>query len=176
MNNKGFTTIELILTMSIVIVIMTTITSVTHTYRDRNKYEEVVSELNNYKNNVTKIINDDILNVRGSVEVTKGRVVKITRINNNSYQLITDTNEYYTLNMIDQNATLDGKTVHEVGIEYDGTKYLVPGYTTSSVVLDRVALLPYDTADETNFYVLDIYFTNTTFNYPFKIHLIVSKE
>ena len=58
MNKKGFTTIELLLTMLVVVVIMASITSVTYAYRDRSKYEETITETletidlarkNNYK-------------------------------------------------------------------------------------------------------------------------------
>ena len=61
MNKKGFTTIELVLTIVLVVIIMMTITSVTYTYRDRSNYEELITEVTNYKNTLTKIIYDDLL-------------------------------------------------------------------------------------------------------------------
>ena len=54
MNNKGFTTVELILTMVLVITIMFSITSVTYVYRDRSKYEDdpiFIEIINWLKNN-----------------------------------------------------------------------------------------------------------------------------
>ena len=61
MNKKAFTTVEMILTILLVVVIMATITSVTLVYRDKSEYEESVTEIENYKNTLTKIIYDDIL-------------------------------------------------------------------------------------------------------------------
>ena len=56
MNKKAFTTVEMILTILLVVVIMATITSVTLVYRDKSEYEENVTEIDNYKNTLTKII------------------------------------------------------------------------------------------------------------------------
>lgn len=54
MNKQGFTTVELILTMVLVMIIMATITNVTYTYRDRSTYEELKTEVTDYKNTTTK--------------------------------------------------------------------------------------------------------------------------
>ena len=166
MNKKGFTTVELILTMSIVIVIMSTITSVTYTYRDRSKHEEVISEVKNFKNSVTKIIYDDILDVG----ITgNGKVTKIEKVNNTSYNLVATTagvEKKYNLTIIN-NPT-------EVGINYDGTKYIIPGSSSSLVEYKGSEMKPADGSDS-NLYVLNIYFSHKNLDDQIKIHLVVSK-
>ena len=144
MNKKGFTTVELILTMSIVIVIMTTITSVTYTYRDRSKYEEIVTNVQNYKNSVTKIIYDDILDIGTT---GNGKVTKIEeKVKNSSYDLIADSKTYNLMIINNSN---------EVGINYAGIKYIVPGSSSSLVKFDGVEMKPSDGSDST-LYTLDI--------------------
>ena len=77
MNKKGFTTVELILTMAIVIVIMGTISGVTYNYRDRSNAEEEITEVTNFKNSVTKTIYDDIFDIRDNTSPSNGKVLKI---------------------------------------------------------------------------------------------------
>ena len=161
MNNKGFTTVELILTMAVVIVIMSTISSVTYVYRDKSKYEEIVTDVMNYKNTVTKIIYDDILDI-GS---TSGKVTKIEKVNNTSYNLVA-TSKTYNLTIIN--------TSTEKGIQYDGVKYIIPGSNNSLVRYEGIKMYPTDGSDS-NFYSLDIFFSHKTIPNQFKIHLVVSK-
>ena len=166
MNNKGFTTVELILTMAIVIIVMTTITSVTYTYSDQAKYEEIINEITDYKNTVTKIIYDDILNINNNDQITKGKVTKIEKINEYNYKFITETNEFYNLQIVNNS--------NEVGIIYDGVKYIIPGSNASLISLDKVTMYPSDN-QESDLYLLDIYFSHKNIDNKFKIHLIFSK-
>ena len=62
MNKKAFTTVEMILTILLVVVIMATITSVTLVYRDKSEYEESVTEIENYKPKPLMNIHAKILN------------------------------------------------------------------------------------------------------------------
>ena len=165
MNKKGFTTVELILTMSVVIVIMSTITSVTYTYRDRSKHEEVITDVKNYKNSVTKIIYDDILDVG----ITgNGKVTKIEKVNNTSYNLVATTNgtvKKYNLTIL--------TSPTETGINYNGTKYIIPGSSSSLVSYIGSELKP--NTGESDLYVLDIYFSHKNLDDQIRIHLVVSK-
>ncbi len=154
MNNKGFTTIELILTIVLVVVIMATITNVTYTYRDRSEYEKTLTEVTNYKNNLTKIIYDDIL---------KGpnRVVGISKINNNSYRLYTTTTTAKSFQIIDETS--------KVGINYDGVEYLVPGCEDGLVTLETVSFY-----SANNIYKLDVVFRHRNLEELIKIHFVIS--
>ena len=85
MNKQGFTTVELILTMVLVMIIMATITNVTYTYRDRSTYEELKTEVTDYKNTTTKIIYDALLD-------TTDRVIRMEKISDLEYKFYTESN------------------------------------------------------------------------------------
>ena len=169
MNNKGFTTVELILTMLLVITIMFSITSVTYVYRDRSVYEEIYTELNDYKNTVTKIIYDDILD-------SSNKVTKLVKDENNDhlFKLIKRDNSEINLEIIDRNITKNGNEIHEVGIKYNDIEYLIPGSNNSLVNFQDFEIY----SDETgiSLYVLDIIFTHQSIEEPFKIHFVIQNS
>ena len=166
MNKKGFTTVELILTMAIVSVLMITITSVTYVYQERTIYERNRNELIDYKNTVTKIIYDDILNIDGS----SSPVIKLEKISEREYHFIKPNETYYTLEIIDRE---NG----EVGIKYgdgdEGVEYLVPGYKQKVVYISQIEMYP-TTNTDSSVYKLDIIFNHTGLNQQIKIHIIFS--
>ena len=167
MNKKGFTTIELILTIAIVVVIMGTITSVTYTYRDRSNYEEFVTDGLNYKNNITKIIYDDILDVRDNIADSKGKVIEIKEDGSN-YKFITDTSFEYNLAIIN---SYDKKGI-KYGASGSELEYIIPN--SSLVTFKNISLtkLP---DDDPNIYRLDIVFEHARLKDGIKLHFIVSK-
>ena len=171
MNKKGFTTIELILTMVLVITIMASITSVTYTYRDRSKYEELVTEITNYKNIVTKIIYDDILD-------STNRAIRIeTTSNSKIFKIVKADNTSIDLEIIDENVIKDGKEIHKVGIKYDDIEYIIPGSENSYITFEGTTLYPNDYPDkeDTGLYSLDILFSHQNLENNFKIHFVISK-
>ncbi len=154
MNKKGFTTVELILTIALVIIIMSTITSVTFVYRDRSDYEENVTQITTYKNTLTKIIYDDILDLNDPV-------VSIKK-DDNFYTLTTKNNKTIPLKIIEED--------DKVGILYNNMEYIIPGSNDGSIELQNVKL---QTDDVNKIYVLDITF-NSLITDPFTIHFMVS--
>ena len=155
MNNKGFTTIELVLTIMIVLVIMATITSVTYTYRDRSIYEEKRSEATNYKNNITKIIYDDILN-------SNHKIVGIRECEESEicYAFIDNNNSEYVLQIISKKDM--------VGIKYRDIDYWFP-ISNSEYDYDASGLKIVD-----DYYSLDIIFTSENLEEPYTLHFVVS--
>ena len=156
MNKKAFTTVEMILTILLVVVIMATITSVTLVYRDKSEYEENVTEIENYKNTLTKIIYDDILDETNPV-------TSITE-NNNTYTLVRSTNPI-TLEIININTTTD----HKIGIKYDGVDYLVPGCDRGLVSFEGV-----DLTNTNDIYNMNINFSSRKYEKVLTIHFVVS--
>ncbi len=154
MNNKGFTTIELILTIGLAAVIMLTITNVTYTYRDRSIYEETLTEVTNYKNNLTKIIYDDILN-------GANRLVGIVKVNDMEYDLYTSNSTYNILKIINEE--------NNVGIEYAGIRYIIPGSEDGLVTFETSSYYNND-----NIYRLDIVFRHRNLEELIKIHFVIS--
>ena len=61
LNKKGFTIAEVLVSFSLISIILASIISATLYYRDRLKQEEVVSQLNDFKNTITKAVYDDII-------------------------------------------------------------------------------------------------------------------
>ena len=153
MNKKAFTTVEMILTILLVVVIMATITSVTLVYRDKSEYEESVTEIENYKNTLTKIIYDDILDetnpVTGIIE------------NGNTYTLVRATNPI-TLEIINDPSN------NKIGIKYDSVNYLVPGCDKGLVSFEGV-----DLTNTSGIYNMNINFSSRKYEKMLTIHFII---
>ena len=153
MNKKAFTTVEMILTILLVVVIMATITSVTLVYRDKSEYEESVTEIENYKNTLTKIIYDDILDetnpVIGIIE------------NGNTYTLVRATNPI-TLEIINDPSN------NKIGIKYDSVNYLVPGCDKGLVSFEGV-----DLTNTNGIYNMNINFSSHKYEKMLTIHFII---
>ena len=160
MNKQGFTTVELILTMVLVMIIMAT--NVTYTYRDRSTYEELKTEVTDYKNTTTKIIYDALLD-------TTDRVIRMEKISDLEYKFYTESNQEKTLTILDESS--------KVGINFQedttllGVDYLVPGSDDSLVSFEGV---DYQEDLENNIYSLDIAFSHRNFEDFIRIHLVIS--
>ena len=154
MNKKAFTTVEMILTILLVVVIMATITSVTLVYRDKSEYEESVTEIENYKNTLTKIIYDDILDETNPVT----SIIE----NGNTYTLVRATNPI-TLEIINDPSN------NKIGIKYDSVNYLVPGCDKGLVSFEGV-----DLTNTNGIYNMNINFSSHKYEKILTIHFIVS--
>lgn len=154
MNKKAFTTVEMILTILLVVVIMATITSVTLVYRDKSEYEESVTEIENYKNTLTKIIYDDILDETNPVT----SIIE----NGNTYTLVRATNPI-TLEIINDPSN------NKIGIKYDSVNYLVPGCDKGLVSFEGV-----DLTNTSGIYNMNINFSSRKYEKILTIHFIVS--
>ena len=153
MNKKAFTTVEMILTILLVVVIMATITSVTLVYRDKSEYEESVTEIENYKNTLTKIIYDDIL--------YKSNPVTSIIENGNTYTLVRATNPI-TLEIINDPSN------NKIGIKYDSVNYLVPECDKGLVSFEGV-----DLTNTNGIYNMNINFSSHKYEKILTIHFIV---
>ena len=153
MNKKAFTTVEMILTILLVVVIMATITSVTLVYRDKSEYEESVTEIENYKNTLTKIIYDDILDETNPVT----SIVE----NDNTYILVRATNPI-TLEIINDLSN------NKIGINYDSVNYLVPGCDKGLVSFEGV-----DLTNTNGIYNMNINFSSHKYEKILTIHFVV---
>ena len=153
MNKKAFTTVEMILTILLVVVIMATITSVTLVYRDKSEYEESVTEIENYKNTLTKIIYDDILDETNPVT----SIIE----NGNTYTLVRATNPI-TLEINNDPSN------NKIGIKYDSVNYLVPGCDKGLVSFEGV-----DLTNTSGIYNMNINFSSRKYEKMLTIHFII---
>ena len=160
MNKNGFTTIELLLTMILVVIVMSTITSVTYVYHDRSDYEEVLTEVINYKNNVTKVIYDDILTT-----TTSDKITSMSKVDNKNYTL-RSSSKTYSLTVIDE--------LNKKGIAYGESggviEYIIPGSEDGLVDINGVDF----PTPANGVYTFELYFHHRMLDKTFKIKFTIS--
>lgn len=71
-NNKGFTIAELLVTFVLVMSIVLALFKVVDHYRERQQNATSVKEMNSYRNQIVKVVEDDILFNNGGIEEIKG--------------------------------------------------------------------------------------------------------
>lgn len=133
-NNKGFTIAELLVTFVLVMSIVLALFKVVDHYRERQQNATSVKEMNSYRNQIVKVVEDDILfNCEG--------IKKIKGLDQND-KLLTDIEKKnfqqgieITFNKFDGNSKLITKRliVKKNGILYDGRFYEFPSKFISAV-------------------------------------------
>lgn len=79
LNQKGFSTVELLVCFIIVTTIVISMFDLIMNYKNRQQVESINSEMVTYKNTVTKTIEDDIVNNGGMYSVTQnGNILSFT--------------------------------------------------------------------------------------------------
>lgn len=118
LNNKGFTIAEVLVSFSMITIILASIISSTIHYRDRLKQEEIISQLTDFKNTVTKVIYDDIVT---------GNIVRVERCigTSNCVNFVNEDGSSHTLKIIDVKETTEVST-RGAYLYYDGIKYMLP--------------------------------------------------
>lgn len=71
-NNKGFTIAELLVTFVLVMSIVLALFKVVDHYRERQQNATSAKEMNSYRNQIVKVVEDDILFNYGGIEEIKG--------------------------------------------------------------------------------------------------------
>lgn len=71
-NNKGFTIAELLVTFVLVMSIVLALFKVVDHYRERQQNATSVKEMNSYRNQIVKVVEDDILFNHGGIKEIKG--------------------------------------------------------------------------------------------------------
>ena len=164
LNKKGFTIAEVIVSFSMISVVLASIVAFTVTYRDKLKNEEVVSQLLDFKDSITKIVYDDIV---------AGKYVRIEKwISSSScVNFIDTTNNAHTLEVVELTDSKKG-----VYLSYDGVKYMLPDSDIKEGSLylcnfdGRFDLKNYDN----KIYTLKISFNHYGLNKAYDILLTVS--
>lgn len=75
-NNKGFTIAELLVTFVLVMSIVLALFKVVDHYRERQQNATSVKEMNSYRNQIVKVVEDDILFNYGGIKEIKGLDLK----------------------------------------------------------------------------------------------------
>lgn len=128
-NNKGFTIAELLVTFVLVMSIVLALFKVVDHYRERQQNATSVKEMNSYRNQIVKVVEDDILFNYGGIKEIKGLDLKPSE-KPNSQQGIK-----ITFNGVDDNGVLIAKNliVKNNGILYDDMFYEFPSKFVSAV-------------------------------------------
>ena len=128
-NNKGFTIAELLVTFVLVMSIVLALFKVVDHYRERQQNATSVKEMNSYRNQIVKVVEDDILFNCGGIKEIKGLDLKPSE-EPNSQQGIK-----ITFNGVDGNGALITKNliVKKDGILYDDMFYEFPSKFVSAV-------------------------------------------
>lgn len=128
-NNKGFTIAELLVTFVLVMSIVLALFKVVDHYRERQQNATSVKEMNSYRNQIVKVVEDDILFNDGGIKEIKGLDLKPSE-KPNSQQGIK-----ITFNGVDDNGVLIAKNliVKNNGILYGDMFYEFPSKFVSAV-------------------------------------------
>ena len=126
MNKKGFTTIELIVSFTLVTIILFSLISFSINYRNKSHLMEIENSLNEFKNNFTKIVYDDIIS---------GKVTKITSCDSsNCANLLGD--ESYQIKVVEKDK--------DVYLSYRDILYQIPNSTKNNTIINDFEISNYD--------------------------------
>ena len=64
MNNKGFTTVEVIVSFALVVIIMASMTTMLVAYRDSINVEEIKTKMTEFKNSFTYMVYTDVVSFK----------------------------------------------------------------------------------------------------------------
>lgn len=170
-NNKGFTIAELLVTFVLVMSIVLALFKVVDHYRERQQNATSVKEMNSYRNQIVKVVEDDILfNCEGIKEI-KGLDLKPSE-GPNSQQGIK-----ITFNGVDDNGVLIAKNliVKKNGILYDNMFYEFPSKFVSAVddvIYTETKVSSDDSSLDKAIYSIHIDLTHSELNRIFNINIV----
>lgn len=171
-NNKGFTIAELLVTFVLVMSIVLALFKVVDHYRERQQNATSVKEMNSYRNQIVKVVEDDILfNCEGIKEI-KGLDLKPSE-GPNSQQGIK-----ITFNKVDdEKNTLITKNliVKKDGILYDDMFYEFPSKFVSAVddvIYTETKVSSDDSSLDKAIYSIHIDLTHSELNRIFNINIV----
>ena len=131
-NNKGFTIAELLVTFVLVMSIVLALFKVVDHYRERQQNATSVKEMNSYRNQIVKVVEDDILFNCGGIKEIKG--LDKASLGENAPTDFQQGIEI-TFNGVDDNGVLIAKNliVKKNGILYGDMFYEFPSKFVSAV-------------------------------------------
>lgn len=142
LNNKGITTIELIISFVLIIMVASSLFSTITAYNEKRLVEGYKAEILTYKNSLTKLIQDDFI----KIGVTKASYKRYTSgtTSNNGYEIL-KSNDKMTIYQID--CILEDGTPRRLIIYQQFTKS--NEHITGSTTKDDYFMIEYGTPDLT---------------------------
>ena len=171
-NNKGFTIAELLVTFVLVMSIVLALFKVVDHYRERQQNATSVKEMNSYRNQIVKVVEDDILfNCEGIKEI-KGLDLKPSEEPNSQHGI------KITFNKVDdEKNTLITKNliVKNNGILYGDMFYEFPSKFVSAVddvIYTETKVSSDDSSLDKAIYSIHIDLTHSELNRIFNINIV----
>ncbi|MBP5684228.1 MAG: hypothetical protein J6X02_03120 [Bacilli bacterium] len=142
MNNKGFTTVEVIVSFSLVVIIMASMTTMLVAYRDTINVEETKSKMIEFKNTFTYMVYQDIVtyNLKG-IQPCDG-TDPANNTGNLCVKFISETDPgEYTLILEPDVPTLgsEGEEQRRVYLNYRGIRMMLPDSDLNKVIKEKNA-------------------------------------
>lgn len=178
-NNKGFTIAELLVTFVLVMSIVLALFKVVDHYRERQQNATSVKEMNSYRNQIVKVVEDDILfNYRGIKEI-KGldqNDISLSPIEKANFQQgIEITFNEVIANTQPNTPNTKRLIVKKNGILYDNMFYEFPSKFVSAVddvIYTETKVSSDDSSLDKAIYSIHIDLTHSELNRIFNINIV----
>ena len=178
-NNKGFTIAELLVTFVLVMSIVLALFKVVDHYRERQQNATSVKEMNSYRNQIVKVVEDDILFNYGGIKEIKG-LDKSTLESDGLEQTDFQQGIEITFNKVIANTqpnTTNPKRliVKKNGILYDNMFYEFPSKFVSAVddvIYTETKVSSDDSSLDKAIYSIHIDLTHSELNRIFNINIV----
>ena len=178
-NNKGFTIAELLVTFVLVMSIVLALFKVVDHYRERQQNATSVKEMNSYRNQIVKVVEDDILFNYGGIKEIKGldqNDISLSPIEKANFQQGIEITFNKVIANTQPNTTNTKRLiVKKNGILYDEMFYEFPSKFVSAVddvIYTETKVSSDDSSLDKAIYSIHIDLTHSELNRIFNINIV----
>ena len=178
-NNKGFTIAELLVTFVLVMSIVLALFKVVDHYRERQQNATSVKEMNSYRNQIVKVVEDDILFNYGGIKEIKGldqNDISLSPIEKANFQQGIEITFNKVIANTQPNTTNTNRLiVKKNGILYGGMFYEFPSKFVSAVddvIYTETKVSSDDSSLDKAIYSIHIDLTHSELNRIFNINIV----
>lgn len=178
-NNKGFTIAELLVTFVLVMSIVLALFKVVDHYRERQQNATSVKEMNSYRNQIVKVVEDDILFNYGGIKEIKGldqNDISLSPIEKANFQQGIEITFNEVIANTQPNTTNPKRLiVKKNGILYDNMFYEFPSKFVSAVddvIYTETKVSSDDSSLDKAIYSIHIDLTHSELNRIFNINIV----
>ena len=178
-NNKGFTIAELLVTFVLVMSIVLALFKVVDHYRERQQNATSAKEMNSYRNQIVKVVEDDILFNYGGIKEIKGldqNDISLSPIEKANFQQGIEITFNEVIANTQPNTTNPKRLiVKKNGILYDDMFYEFPSKFVSAVddvIYTETKVSSDDSSLDKEIYSIHIDLTHSELNRIFNINIV----
>ncbi len=178
-NNKGFTIAELLVTFVLVMSIVLALFKVVDHYRERQQNATSAKEMNSYRNQIVKVVEDDILFNCGGIKEIKGldqNDISLSPIEKANFQQGIEITFNKVIANTQPNTTNTKRLiVKKNGILYGGMFYEFPSKFVSAVddvIYTETKVSSDDSSLDKAIYSIHIDLTHSELNRIFNINIV----